>query len=228
VPSSALAAGPVLAQRPSAPTPPPATRFFPLGDESEEAPADPLENPRPDWLGVRTTAPPAPVSAAAEGLSTTSSVHDGQAERASVEQQDAPPPSLPLVVAIAAPNGTPTIVAEVAPSPARAASAPASPAPARGDAITLEYADDPATATATATPPAPALAGRPRLDRDGTLVPGPRRGRDPVAYGPEPTYPAAYYPGGAPPIPAPRTREVWPEARPSFIERLWRRIHPGG
>jgi hypothetical protein len=95
--------------------------------------------------------------------------------------------------------------------------------PRRDGAITLEYVDA----------EDPALAGRPRLAADGTMIPSPRprpgAGADPTRYGPDPTFPASYYAGGNAPTSVPRTREVWPGAgapssRPTLLSRIWRRF----
>jgi hypothetical protein len=86
-------------------------------------------------------------------------------------------------------------------------------------AIALEYADDPAP------------AGPPRRGNLGPGLPAQRTRRGPIRYGPEPTYPAAYYAAAvdsaAPSVP--KTREVWPgvgaaPARPTLLARVWRRL----
>jgi hypothetical protein len=190
----------------------PAARFFRRFDEQDGAPVDPLENPRPDWLGVRT------VAGNQERLKPT--LRDSKMERASAEEP-APPP-LPVVMRItdspdeleetALPAPEPAaVLATVAPVPAT------EPSPSgRSGIIELEYSDQ------------PALAGRPRMRADGAVLPPRRTERGPERYGPEPTYPAAYYAEGSAPASVPRSREVWPaphSGRPNLIARLWQRLH---
>ena len=96
---------------------------------------------------------------------------------------------------------------------AEAIAAPAPPE--RGAAIALEYADD------------SVLAGRPRLSNDGSVRSGPRSGGERTRYGPDPTYPAAYYAEGSAPTSVPKNREVWPVSRPwrpTLLPRVWRRL----
>ena len=199
---------------------------------------DPRENPRADWLGVRT------VQGGEERASPN--LRDRAMERASTEEPL--PPALPLVLKIADPRAvpegagarapemlsaevesssaaqglgplqgvTPAPAEEPAPITSLGAEATAAPAPPeRGEAIALEYADD------------SVLAGRPRLGNDGSVrPPGPKRG-EPARYGPDPTYPAAYYAGGSAPTAVPKNREVWPVSRPwrpTLLPRVWRRL----
>ena len=86
-----------LASRPPVPPPLPSARFFPLLGEQDVAPADPLENPRADWLGVRTVQ-------GVEGRATPI-LRDGAMDRASTEEPL--PPVLPLVLKIADPRDVP-------------------------------------------------------------------------------------------------------------------------
>jgi hypothetical protein len=212
---------PVLPPAPMTSEVPPAeatmtlARFFPRLHESDGVPADPLETVRPDPLGVRTT------------LVVPTVLRDGGMVLAAAEERS---PDLPLIMKIASPPDTAspspapvTSVDMIEPSPVSFERAPenmpvaaegptgdavvppgppgpASPQPV--GAIGLEYVDD------------PALAGRPRLAADGTLIPGPRPVGDPTGYGPDPTYPASYSAGGSSPASVPRTREVWPTRRP--------------
>jgi hypothetical protein len=212
-----------------------ASRFFPRFQEGGGVPVDPLEPARPDLLGVRT-------SHRDEGRARdldASVLSDGKMLRTSAEEDPKP---LPLIVKIAASGSTPAIVEApepVAPVVAEDPSPPdttpdgepadtplaaegsASPdsgepsPPESGEGIALERVDD------------PALAGRPRLSRDGTLiVPRPQNG-DPTRYGPDPTYPASYYAPGAAPTSVPKTHEVWPTRtpwRPTLLSRVFQRF----
>jgi len=178
--------------------------------EQDGAPVDPLENPRADWLGVRT------VQGDKEGA--TPILRDPSMERTSTEEPL--PPALPLVLKIAAPRDVPegagAPAAEVVSTEVDSSSAPQSLETLQGgEVVALEYADD------------PILAGRPRLGDDGRVRPGSRSSGDPTHYGPDPTYPAAYYAGGSAPTSVPKNREVWPVMRPwrpTLLPRVWRRI----
>jgi hypothetical protein len=192
------------------PPPLPSARFFPRLDEQEGAPVDPLENPRVDLLGVRT--------AQGDEEKAAPIVRDQAMERASTEEPLVP--KLPLVLKIsgshAGPEGPMAQAAEVVLAKVDSPSVPPGVAPLQaGQAIALEYADD------------LVLAGRPRLGNDGRVRPGPKSSGDPTRYGPDPTYPAAYYPGGSAPTSVPKNREVWPVLRPwrpTLLPRVWRRI----
>jgi hypothetical protein len=173
---------------------------------------DPLENPRADWLGVRTVQGNAGRAAPI--------LRDGATERASTQEPS--PPPLPLVLKIGVPSALPNSPGPQAPEPepmaqpTPAAEVTAAPVPpAHGQVIALEYADD------------PVLQGRPRLGADGAMSPGLPSSVDVERYGPEPTYPAAYYAGGTAPTSVPRSRELWPVAQPwhpTVLPRVWRRI----
>ena len=213
-----------LASRPPSPPALPSARFFPRLQEQDGAPVDPLENPRADWLGVRT------VQGNQGGA--TPSVRDGATERTSTDERL--PPVLPVVLKVAppldVPEGAEAQAPEVVSAEADSSSATQGLVPLQGGipalggepapraspgAITLEYADE------------PVLAGRPRLASDGSVRPAPRSGGDPTRYGPDPTYPAAYYPEGSAPTSVPKNREVWPVSRPwrpTLLPRVWRRI----
>jgi hypothetical protein len=178
---------------------PPFARFFPRFDEPDGTTLDPLETTRPDWLGVRTR------QATREQIAPGAS--DNTTRLASADEE--PPPALPVVVRIA--------VSPDSPESGRAQGAIANVVevePAR-KAIALEYVDDPQT------------TGRPPMGAAGAAVRAQRSRFGPTRYGPEPTYPAAYYPTGSVPMPAPRTRELWPgtgTARPALLARVWRRL----
>jgi hypothetical protein len=202
---------PALASR--LPQPLPAARFLPRFDERDRIRVDPLENPRPDWLGVRTT------SVTPAQMRPT--LRDEKTERTAAAEPT--PPSLPMMT-ISVPHDTSEGGAMPGPganpgqepfAPPAVAETPALAPPGGEGAIPLEYEDD------------PALLGRPRLSNDGTLIPGPRRGGNPVSYGPEPTYPTAYYAPGTAPTSVPKTREVWSDARPrrpSLLARVLGRV----
>jgi hypothetical protein len=180
-------------------------------DEQDAAPVDPLENPRADWLGVRT--------ARADKKEQAPILRDRAMERASTEEPL--PAVLPLLLKVGAPRDVPEgaapIAAEVVSAEVYPPSAPqVLEPPQSGEVVALEYVED------------PVLAGRPRLGNDGSVRSASHSGGDPTRYGSDPTYPAAYYAEGSAPASVPKNREVWPALRPwhpTLLPRVWRRIH---
>ena len=173
VPFAVMPSPPVAMLALRQPEPLPAARFFPLFYEGEGARADPRESPRADWLGVRTTL--------GNEKRVTPVLRDRQMERTSASTEEQAP-ALPLVMRIAVPRDVPegdglqapvTIVAEEPFSPSPGTEA----LPSRGGAIGLEYVDN------------PALAGRPRLGNDGSVIPGRQTVGDKLRYGPDPIGP---------------------------------------
>jgi hypothetical protein len=114
----------------------------------------------------------------------------------------------------------PSSLGAPAPLPAATATAAAatmpSPAPRGGAPIALEFEEN------------PALAGRPRLSQDGSLLPGPRGAvGGPRGDTPDSTYPASFAGDASNLTSMPKTREVWPTWqpwRPTLLSRAWRRF----
>lgn len=201
-----------------------AGRFFPRFIDKGKVPVGPPGKARPDPLGVRTTRRTVERPRDEE----TSGRRDSEMVRTTGDEEL---PPLPVTMSIAVPSGNAAATApdttaqQPGPPPAPpddpteamlpAAAEDAAPSPPRSDpSIPLEQVDD------------PGLAGRPRLQQDGTVAPRPSQG-DPTRYGPEPTYPAAYYDNPAAPTSVPKTREVWPTRqpwRPTLLSRIARRF----
>src|SRR5262249_14503659 len=118
---------------------PPAARFFPRFNEPDGTTLDPLEAPRPDWLGVRAR------QATQEQIAPNAS--DRGARLASTDEEAAP--TLPVVVRIAVSPDVPKSGRAQEPI---ANAVGVEPAP---KAIALEYVDD------------PRLAGRPPRSAGG-------------------------------------------------------------